>query len=118
MKEQTLTAERARELLDYDPRTGEFRWKVWNGGGGKAVGDTAGTMTDPGYIKIRIEGQGYFAHRLAWLWMTGSWPERFIIHRDNDKANNAWANLRPVAKRVGTYGRPRDARDDAVRPTA
>jgi hypothetical protein len=56
--------------------------------------DVAGTVTKKGYIHIGIGGRYYKAHRLAWLMMTGSWPESQIDHRDLDKSNNRWGNLR------------------------
>lgn len=88
----TLTAERLREVLHYDAATGRFTWlkshqKV-------SAGDAAGCLDDKGYVRIRIDGKRYRAHRLAWLYVTGDWPEDQIDHRDLDKANNAFLNLR------------------------
>ena len=87
-----LTSERLRQVLRYDPETGIFIWR-------KArqkvcVGGRAGGLSDKGYIRIMIDGKRYRAHRLAWLWMTGNWPPHEIDHRDLDKANNVWGNLR------------------------
>lgn len=88
----SLSAERVRELLDYDPSTGIFtnrarRQRV-------KVGAPAGYTRKDGYVAIGLDGQKYFAHRLAWLYMTGSWPKNEVDHRDLNTSNNAWANLR------------------------
>lgn len=87
-----LTGSRLEQLLTYDPGTGIFTWR----GGQKKVraGMVAGTPDKDGYINICIDQQIYKAHRLAWLWMTGEWPTEEIDHKDLDKANNRFSNLR------------------------
>jgi len=90
-----LTQSDLKSLLHYDPETGLFRWLV-NIRQAVRVGDIAGTTTPGGYIVIRIARRGYQAHRLAWLYMTGKWPDDQIDHEDLNKANNIWSNLRPA----------------------
>lgn len=92
-----LTQERLKELLDYSPETGLFYWLIDRPPLRKA-GDTAGALRDTGYISISVDDRACKAHQLAWLWMTGGWPPRFIDHRDTDKANNRWLNLRLATK--------------------
>jgi hypothetical protein len=94
-----LTAERLRELLSYDPATGIFRWLASRRGhaGKAAAGSVAGTAAHHGYVAIGIDGRQYYAHRLAWLWMTGEWPAEAVDHIDGCTSNNAWANLRAAA---------------------
>jgi hypothetical protein len=89
-----LTQERLKELLRYDPLTGVFLWRV-NRGPARA-GKRAGCVAPAGYRAIRPDGKMYLEHRLAWLYMTGSWPDNEVDHRDLDKSNNAWSNLRPA----------------------
>lgn len=86
-----LTADQVRSLLDYNPETGIFAWKVGRRCARK--GDQAGCKgrTD---ISIRLMYRIYKAHRLAWLYMTGEWPDRLIDHKDGDPFNNKWSNLR------------------------
>ena len=62
-KEAALTVERLREVLDYNPETGAFRWKV-NTGNNTRVGAIAGTLVK-GYRFIRIDNVRYSARRLA-----------------------------------------------------
>lgn len=88
-----LTAAQLRELLDYDPDTGIFTWKVRVGRG--EAGSQAGSIR-LGYVKIKINHRGYPAHHLAWLLMTGEWPVALIDHRNRIRNDNRWSNLRPA----------------------
>lgn len=92
-----LTAQRVRELLDYDPETGLLTWRVTRG---KArVGAVAGHVRDD-YIVLGIDGRSHLAHRLAWLHAYGSLPVHQIDHRDGDTYNNRLVNLRDVTGSV------------------
>ena len=91
----TLQVERLRELLDYNPDTGVFRWKLATAHRTK-VGEVAGTKTPDGYIRIQIDRKIYRAHRLAWFYVHGVWPNNFIDHIDRNRANNWLSNLRDV----------------------
>jgi len=87
-----ITASRVRELLDYDPETGIFTWKVNRGHA--RVGSVAGCNKGGDYIRICIDNHRCKAHRLVFFWVLGRWPEQEVDHVDHDKTNNSWANLR------------------------
>ena len=100
--EQVLTARLVHELLDYDPKTGVFRWREQRGR--VKAGDIAGTCSHDG-VGIRINGRRYPASHLAVLWMTGKLPPAEINHRDGDNINNRWANLRSIDRSQKLYNR-------------
>lgn len=87
-----LTVERLREVLAYDPASGQFFWKVRTSNRIK-VGDRAGVVNTEGYRVIRVDGQLYGAHRLAVLHVTGVWPTHDVDHDNRDRDDNRWANL-------------------------
>jgi hypothetical protein len=95
-----ITAERLRELAHYCPETGEFTHLQSKGG--KKAGMRAGSLRNDGYIYIMFGGVRALAHRFAWLYMTGNWPDREIDHIDGNKRNNAFSNLRDVDRSLNT----------------
>jgi hypothetical protein len=84
--------------LDYDPETGLFTWKVNRRGRFARVGSKAGTDNGDGQIRINVDGTKHVAHRLAWLYMTGTWPPGLIDHRNLVRSDNRWSNLRLATK--------------------
>lgn len=90
-----LTQEHLRQLLHYDPESGHLTWKVDVARGARCrQGDRAGRLHPTGYIQIGIKGKKYLAHRLAWLWMHGVWPEGIVDHANGIPSDNRAANLR------------------------
>lgn len=102
-----LTAKRLREVLSYDPITGEFRWLISSNH--IAVGSTAGTIESQGYCQIKVDQRIYKAHRLAWLYMHGVWPTNQIDHEDGVKANNIFTNLRQATNTENMLNLPKRA---------
>lgn len=88
-----LDLDRLRSLLGYEPLTGKFTWLKTTNRRVRA-GDEAGCIDQDGYRVIGVDGRQYAAHRLAWLYVHGTWPKDQTDHIDGDKLNNAIANLR------------------------
>ncbi len=93
----TITLERLKSLLRYEPETGIFTWLVARRGLAK-VGGLAGTKHNEGYWQITVDGRRYLSHRLAWLYMTGSWPEADIDHRNGIRGDCRFTNLREATR--------------------
>lgn len=93
----TLTQDRLKELLYYDEFTGMFRWRVNISSTGR-IGNIAGANHGTGYLVIRVDKRLYMSHRLAALYMEGKFPPALIDHKDMNKSNNAWGNLRHATK--------------------
>jgi hypothetical protein len=111
-KKKDITAELARQLLAYDPNTGNFFWKkrtpdmfnegnssrspdwrckIWNS---KYAGKIAGAIQLNQCRAIKINGILYASHRLAWLIFYGRWPTDQIDHRNGKRDSNSIKNLR------------------------
>ena len=92
-----LSAERARELLDYNPETGKLTWKQGVAKNVKSGGE-AGGVNNRGYRRITIAEGQYLSHRLAWLITTGVFPTDDIDHMNGDPGDNRMCNLRVATK--------------------
>jgi len=102
---EALTAAYVRSILDYNHETGVFTWRArercsfqrdlsYHQWISCFSGKEAGCIHKKGYVHIVIRNKQYKAHRLAWLYVTGEWPKDQIDHRDGDRSNNRWRNLR------------------------
>lgn len=89
-----LTQEMLKQRVSYDPETGQFIWLI-----GKCAGSVAGHIDKSnGYSRINFaRGKQYRSHRLAWLYMTGSWPTQHIDHINRVRSDNRFSNLRDVS---------------------
>ena len=95
--EHPLTHERLKELFSYNPNTGLFTRLVATANR-TYVGEIAGYQNTIGYTILRVDYKIYYAHRLAWFYMTGEWPSKHIDHIDGKKSNNCFANLRNASQ--------------------
>lgn len=90
-----------RERLDYDSETGEFTWKSSprNGWNGKPAGwKTLDTRATGGYVMVKLDYVDYYAHRLAWKYITGKDPEHGIDHINGIRDDNRFCNLREATQ--------------------
>lgn len=101
-----ITAERLRQMLDYDPATGVFTWRVKPCRNVRA-GDSAGAQRKDGYWRIGVAGEKHLAHRLAWLHVHGRWPDEDIDHINGDPGDNRLANLRECSRSQNLANRRR-----------
>lgn len=89
-----LTQERLKELVNYDPTSGEFTWKI--GRKKASQSSTCGRIDSHGYKVIGIDYSKYRACRLAFLYMDGKFPDDQVDHINRDKKDDRWCNLRNV----------------------
>ena len=88
----TLTQERLKELKHYNPDTGV--WTHLTNAGPAKKGERAGSSDKDGYTRICVDYKEYRSARLAFFYMNGEWPRGKVDHRDLDKTNDRWNNLR------------------------
>lgn len=106
-----LTYERAKELLEYDPKSGILTWLKspcnWI-----KNGEIAGSLhKQTGYNYIVIDQKKYKVHRIAWLLHHGEWPKDAIDHIDGNRSNNRLDNLREATYTQNQQNRSLDARN-------
>lgn len=101
----TLTHERLQEILHYDPVTGIFTWKI-RPAQRTFAGDRAGALSGKGYRQVRYKRKFYRCNRLAWFYMTGGWPKAQIDHKNGDRADDSWNNLREATNGQNQWNTP------------
>lgn len=92
-----MNQEYLKKLYYYDISTGLFIRKI-DRRGGRKMGDISGLLRPDGYVRIVIDKKQYLLHRLAFLYMTGSFPDDEVDHINGVRGDNRWINLRCVSK--------------------
>jgi len=98
-----LTQKEVKGLLNYNPETGQLRWRVARGR--RSHGDVGGAVHSTGYRYIGINGKKYRAHIIIWLYMTGSFPVNQVDHSNGEKDDNWWSNLRAATHRENQWNK-------------
>jgi hypothetical protein len=88
-----ISQEYIKQLFNYDPRTGVFTW-IKKLSRKTVIGDVAGNLDASGYVRIRIDGKSYLAHRLAYVYVNGLPPENCLDHINGNRADNRICNIR------------------------
>ena len=101
--------ERFRECLSYDAETGVLRWKI-RPTTNIAVGAEAGCLDRRGYRYVRLDGQLFLGHRVAWAIYYGAWPDHDLDHVNMDKSDNRIANLRSAPRASNIANAPSRSR--------
>ena len=91
-----VSAERLRELFQYEPDTGAFVRRVECGGQMPGARIEGPPRRANGYARISIDGVRCLAHRLAWLYVYGAHAAGEIDHVNRVRWDNRIANLRVV----------------------
>ena len=105
-----MTQEVLMDWVDYEPVSGVFTWRevpakyfetrrkcrLWNT---RCSGNIASVRHTCNYLKVTICDVQYLAHRLAILYMSGSFPEDATDHINGVRDDNRWCNLRTVTRK-------------------
>lgn len=99
-KDEALTMDRLRSVLDYSPETGAFIWRKVSAGTRIESGVAGSPAIGGRYVSITIDQKPFLAHRLAWFYVYGEWPKGEVDHIDGCGTNNRIGNLRAVSHAV------------------
>lgn len=114
-KASGLDAEKAAAIFDYDPHSGSLKWRclsrdacesdmAWRAKS-RVFGKEAGSILKNGYRSVAVDGKRYYAHRIAWLLLTGDWPRFDIDHINGCRSDNSRSNLREATREQNQQNR-------------
>ena len=83
------TQDQIKSAVTYEPKTGNF----YKNSSGKLLGSLSKRSKGTNYWRVGLLGTNVPAHRLAWFYMTGKWPEE-VDHLNRNGMDNSWKNLR------------------------
>lgn len=88
-----VTQQRVKELFDYQPDTGLLVRKS-NFKGIRKPGNVVGSTNGRGYLRVNVDGQSMYIHRVIWLWAHGELPKGEMDHINHNPSDNRIKNLR------------------------
>lgn len=93
--------EKLCEVLDYDPETGIFIWKIAPAKNVRAGSVAGGSSGKAGYRYVKVFGIEVTTSRLAWFYVNKEWPKSRVKFKNKDPRDARIANL---TLSTGTYG--------------
>lgn len=87
-----ITLSRLLELVRYNRKEGTLTWTEQ--ASQKVRGKQVGSLDEAGYVVTTIDSEPVKVHQLIWFIEYGVWPTTMLDHKDRDKQNNRWQNLR------------------------
>lgn len=99
MLKNDITQDELKAMLNYNPETGEFTWRVNRRGhaGKSQAGTVAGFRRPDGRMVVSIKAKHYLASRLAWFYTHGVWPNPTVDHINGDLTDDRINNLREAS---------------------
>lgn len=96
------------ECFDYDTMSGLVRWRLRpdyhfssigraDSFNCKHRGKVINSSNNHNYLWVWLDGTFYLLHRVIWKMMTGTEPPETLDHKDRNKINNEWENLRAAS---------------------
>lgn len=88
-----ITQDRLKELVNYDPNTGMFTWRVKTAARIK-IGSSLGSRHHSGYLTAFLDKKRYTLHTLAVIYTDGECPVGTVDHINGIRDDNRRSNLR------------------------
>lgn len=95
--EKHFLIEAIKTKLIYNPETGDIFWK--------SSGKLAGYIENTGYRRISINYHKILAHHIAYVLVFGDFPKNQIDHKNKDRQDNSWQNLREATAEENSWNR-------------
>jgi hypothetical protein len=94
-EKEVIDQEIVRKLFYYDAESGMLLWRNGNRRNVKPWQE-AKASNGHGYYTAKINGKTYLVHRLIWLYVHGSFPHKYLDHKNRIRNDNRLCNLRDV----------------------
>jgi len=113
---KTLNHKLLLECVSYNKETGVFTWKkrplshfktemackTFNT---RFCNTVCGSKLTNDYVRIGLFGVDYLAHRLAYFYVNGQFPQNQIDHINGIRTDNRFSNLRSVTNKENSHNR-------------